>query len=125
MAFPATESAHLGHKPQLGLGTAYEEMMQADSRGVKVYFDNTTTWPPTTTVPEEVHEEIVLEGSCEQMEEIGSTTNRSGARRSTWRSGTKRISKSQGTCRCHHPTSWWSGGAQRQPPPVAINCHIG
>ncbi|KAB1204834.1 hypothetical protein CJ030_MR8G007188 [Morella rubra] len=55
--------------PRHGLGKAYEEMMWADSEGVKDHFDSTTTWPPTTVVPEEVHGEIVSGGSCEGIEE--------------------------------------------------------
>ncbi|KAB1200364.1 hypothetical protein CJ030_MR0G007563 [Morella rubra] len=62
--------------PRHGLGKAYEELMQADLGRVKVLFASTTTWPPATAVPEEVHGEIASGGSHDGVEEIGSTTTR-------------------------------------------------
>lgn len=48
--------------------------MQADSRGVKVHFDSTTTWPLTTPMSQEVHGEIISKVSRDEMAKIGSTT---------------------------------------------------
>ncbi|KAB1209503.1 hypothetical protein CJ030_MR6G005212 [Morella rubra] len=62
--------------PRHSLRKANEEMKTADSKGVKVHFANTTTWPPVTTVPEEMHKDIVSEGSRNGMEKISSTTTR-------------------------------------------------
>ncbi|KAB1222981.1 hypothetical protein CJ030_MR2G020032 [Morella rubra] len=74
MALPAPKNAQLGNMLRHGLGNTYKELMQADSGGVKVHFASTTTWPPATVVPEEVHREIVSGGSHDEVEEIGSTT---------------------------------------------------
>lgn len=95
-----------GHQPQHGMERAYHEVMQGDSAGVKERIGSATPWPPDTAVPEEMHGKIVLKGSRDQLEEIGSTTTGHGG---AWRSKFKSISKTQGTHWCHHPTRWWSG----------------
>ncbi|KAB1200622.1 hypothetical protein CJ030_MR0G006813 [Morella rubra] len=74
-------------------------------------------------VLEEVHGEIVLGGSRDGMEKIGSTTTQP-PEVATHNGAHRGASSKESACHKEHfgvitPQRWWSGGEARRPPPPA------